>query len=134
MKKQIFLFTLALALTFLFLRFTGPKSEKVKELNKIAGFAIPDSIKPILDKSCFGCHSKDSKNDKAKAKLSFDVMDTLSQSKLVGKLSKITEELKKGAMPPPKFLERFPDAKLTDEGKQKLIAWSEEESNKLMKK
>ena len=126
--------TLTLTLTFLFLRFTMPEREKINDVNKIAKFSIPADIQPIIQKSCFGCHNKDGKNDKAKAKLLFDQLDTLSQSKLVGKLSKIAEVVKKGDMPPAKFLEKFTDKKLTNEEKQKLISWSDGESSKMMKK
>jgi len=134
MKKQILMLTLTLTLTFLFLRFTMPGREKINDVNKIAKFSIPADIQPIIQKSCFGCHNKDGKNDKAKAKLLFDQLDTLSQAKLVGTLSKITEVVKKDDMPPAKFLEKFPDKKLTSEEKQKLISWSDGESGKMMKK
>jgi hypothetical protein len=134
MKKLIFIISLAFLLTILFLRFTMPeREESISDVNRISKFKIPDDVQPIIKKSCFGCHNKDSKNDKAKAKLLFDELEKMPKAKLGGVLIKINEEVKKDDMPPPKFLEKFTDAKPTDAEKQKLITWSDEESGKMMR-
>jgi hypothetical protein len=133
MKKQILLLSLTLTLTILFLRFTMPERETFNDVNKVTKFSIPADIQPIIQKSCFGCHNQNGKNDKAKAKLLIDELEKLPKSKLAGKLSEITDAVKKGDMPPPMFLEKFPNAKPTDDEKQKLITWSDEAAKKMMK-
>jgi hypothetical protein len=135
MKKPIFTLILSFFAMFLFLRFSLPVTEgTVKNVTRTAKFAIPEDIQPIVKKSCWGCHNTQSKNEKAKAKLSFDTLEKMKKKELGGVLSKINEEVSKGDMPPPMFLEKFAQAKPTDEEKGKLISWSQMESSKYMKK
>lgn len=135
MKKSIFTISMASFIALLFFMFTMPLTEKGTEnVNKAEKFKIPDDIQPIIKKSCFGCHNTTSKNDKAKAKLTFDTLEKMKKREIAGILGKIKEEVNKGDMPPPKFLERFVNAKPTDEEKQKLISWTDSESGKMMKK
>jgi hypothetical protein len=47
---------------------------------------MPADVKTIIDKSCFGCHNNDSKNDKAKDKLNLSTFDTLTKNKMIAGL------------------------------------------------
>ncbi len=94
---------------------------------------MPENIKAIVDKSCFGCHNTDSKNEDAKEDLDFKTFDSLSKVKKIGTLKHIAEVLEKGEMPPKKFLERFPDRKLSDEEAKLLTDWVKKEATALIK-
>ncbi len=104
-------------------------SEKPAE-NKAVN--MPENVKAIIDKSCFGCHNSDSKNDKAKEKLDLKTLDQLSLPKMIGALNEIGETIKGDEMPPEKFLERFPDKKLSAEEKKILMDWAKKEAKTLV--
>jgi hypothetical protein len=96
-------------------------------------FEIPTDIQEIFDKSCFGCHNSESKSDKAKKKMLFDKLFEISKSKLVAKLDAIAEVVEEYEMPPEKFLEKYPDKKLTKEEAKKLKEWAWEAAEELLK-
>jgi hypothetical protein len=96
--------------------------------------AVPDNVKAIIEKSCFGCHNTDSKNDKAKEKLDLKTFDALGKKEMIHALGEIAETVEENEMPPAKFLEKFPDKKLTDAEKKILIDWANNEGKALMKK
>lgn len=96
--------------------------------------AVPDNVKAIIEKSCFGCHNTDSKNDKAKEKLDLKTFDALGKKEMIHALGEIAETVEENEMPPAKFLEKFPDKKLTDAEKKILIDWAKNEGKALMKK
>lgn len=85
---------------------------------------LPENVKAVVDKKCYGCHNANSKNEKGKAKLDWDALAALKKSKRVGTMDKIAEVLEKGAMPPKRFVESKPEAALTDEEMATLKAWS----------
>ncbi len=95
---------------------------------------MPDNVKAIIEKSCFGCHNTDSKNDKAKEKLDLKTFDALGKKEMIHALGEIAETVDENEMPPAKFLEKFPDKKLTDAEKKILIDWAKNEGKALMKK
>ena len=94
---------------------------------------MPDDVKAVIEKSCFGCHNTDSKNDKAKDKLDLKTLGDLDKPKIIHALKEINEVLEKNEMPPEKFLERFPDKKLTDAEKKLLMSWADSQAKSLMK-
>jgi len=94
---------------------------------------MPDDVKAIIDKSCFGCHNTDSKNDKAKEKLDLKTLDSLTKNKMIASLKDISETIEENEMPPAKFLEKNPDKKLTDAEKKILMDWANSEAKALMK-
>lgn len=93
----------------------------------------PAGIKTIIDKSCYGCHSTESKNDKGKEKLDFDQLSTLPATKQIAAYKHIAETLEEQEMPPQKFLERFPDKALSTEESEALKAWVEQEVQSILK-
>lgn len=96
-------------------------------------FKIPEDITAIFDKSCFGCHNKDSQSEKARNKLLIDELAGLSKAKLVGKLGEIEEVLEKNEMPPEKFITKYPDKELTEEESIRVQEWAEAAAIELMK-
>ncbi|HLF34387.1 MAG TPA: heme-binding domain-containing protein [Cyclobacteriaceae bacterium] len=135
MKLRLLIIPGVILSAFLFIRSNGMQEvPSVHDLEGTSKFTIPGDVQPIIQKSCFGCHNQESKNDKAKAKLQFDLLEKMPKAKLVGALSKINEMASSGDMPPAPFLERFPNAKPTDEERQKLASWSKEAAGGMMKK
>lgn len=97
------------------------------------GLVIDAKVKPIIDAKCVGCHSADSKNEKAKEKLIWANLPTLEKKAAASLLDEMVEVLEKGEMPPKKFLERYPDKKLTDKESKSLRKWADKTANKMMK-
>ena len=107
----------------------------VSRLNSVSSAnEMPDNVKAAIDKSCFGCHNTASSNAKAKEKLDFTALSGLSKALQIGKFREIGETIKNGEMPPKKFLENYPDKKLTVEESKLLVKWAEGEVKNLMKK
>jgi uncharacterized membrane protein len=94
---------------------------------------LPENVNAIIQKSCYGCHNTDSRNEDAKEKLDFKKVDGLSVMKQISAFKHIGEAVDENEMPPKKFLEKRPEKKLTDEEKQILIAWAKKEAETLVK-
>lgn len=99
---------------------------------KASGIDMPDDVKAVIDKSCYGCHHKDSRNEKGKAKLQWDNLDELSKAKQVATMEGIIDVLKEDAMPPKKFKENYPDNIPSKEEIDKLIDWANDQAKKIM--
>lgn len=94
---------------------------------------LPDNVKAIIDKSCFGCHNTNSRNEDAKEDLDFKKLEDLSLLKKISAYKHIGEAVESNDMPPKRFLENKPEKKLTDEEKEILIAWAKKEAETLVK-
>jgi cytochrome c553 len=99
----------------------------------IAKDKMPENVKAALDKSCYGCHNSDSKNDDAKEALDLKKMKQLSMIKKISAFKEIGETIEKGEMPPKKFVQRYPDRQLSEDEKELLINWSKKEAEALVK-
>lgn len=120
------------ALTFTVVSFTSNKEVTIVNSSpNDVKFEIPNEIQTVIDNSCYGCHNNDSKSAKSKMKLNFDKMADMKTGKLVSKLSKISKVLKKGKMPPQKFLDHYPDKALSKEDSEAIIAWTDGLTEKL---
>jgi len=131
--KNFSIFLLSLAVGFLFVNFSLKSIHTQQEENKseTVTYQVPEDVQQILDKSCVGCHNSDSKNIKGKGKLKFDQLGTLKLHKQVGKLADIAEVTEEGDMPPSKFLKNYPDRALTEEEKEKVVAWANKMAEQL---
>ena len=116
-------------LTIMFLSSTLFAADKTPVKGELT---MPENVKAIVEKSCFGCHNTDSKNEDAKEELDFKTFDSLSKIKKIGAYRHIAEVIEEGEMPPKKFLERFPDRKLTDEEATILTEWVKKEATTLI--
>ncbi len=108
----------------------GPGDEMPQTDN---GFTIDAKVKPIIDAKCVGCHSADSKNEKAKEKLIWANLSTMEKKAVASILDEVVEVMEKGEMPPAKFLERFPDKKLTEKETKSIRKWADKAANRMMK-
>jgi len=93
---------------------------------------MPENVKTVVDNKCYGCHSPESKSDKAKNKLMWDDLNKLSKIKIISTLDAISEVTEKGEMPPEKFLESHPEKKLTDEEAKLLKEWAISSAEKIL--
>ena len=62
----------------------------------------------------------------------WDDLSSLSKVKQISKLDDISEAVEGGEMPPAKFLENFPDKKLTEEESKVLMEWANSSANKIL--
>ncbi|MFH1160362.1 MAG: heme-binding domain-containing protein [bacterium] len=83
---------------------------------------IPDSVWAIVERCCLDCHVTDG-NGFAKAKLNFDKWDVYPAEKQVAKATAICDIVKKGKMPPQKFLTNNPDAAPTEAETARICNW-----------
>jgi heme-binding protein len=124
MKKTIVLLVPATFLFFVFQSFI---------FNPQAGPEFPADVKQGLKTSCYDCHSNDASNKKGKLALNFDKWDNYKLTKRVSKLDAIYEVIDEGKMPPEKYLKGNPEKAMSDELKELICEWTEEEAEKLMK-
>ena len=128
MRKKSYVSLLTLLFIFVAAITTSSENPTKKSTDK-----MPENVKAIIDKSCFGCHNTDSKNEDAKEELDFKKLDDLSKMKKIGAYKHIGEAVEENEMPPKKFLDKYPDKSLTDEEKKTLIAWAKKEAEALVK-
>jgi len=134
MKKTGTIIWLSMVVVFIIsTAFISFQSNPVQNPNPEEGFAIPEDVNQIFEKSCFGCHNVEASSDKAKKKLLIDQLGDLSIAKLVGKLGAIEEALEEKEMPPEKFLAKYPDKALTDGETKRLMEWASKTAEDLMK-
>lgn len=93
---------------------------------------MPKDVKKVIEKSCFGCHNSDSKNEDAKEELDFKKLDGLKKVKKITTLREIAEVIEEGEMPPSKFLEKYPERKLSEKEKATLVEWAKKKSEALI--
>lgn len=97
-----------------------------------AAFVYPADVKAVIDDKCYGCHSKDGKSEKAKAKLMWDDLPNMVLDTVVAKLDDISEMIEKGKMPPEKFIQMKPDAAITPEQGALIKDWADKTADALM--
>lgn len=132
MKRIIPATIIGLLITLAIVAFQLPEKNSVTSSPQDQTAMFPEHVSTILQTSCFDCHSDESGNFKAKSKLNLSKWNDLSNAKKVGKMENIAEVVKKGDMPPKKYLEKNPAATLSTEQVDAVTKWTTEETNKLM--
>ncbi len=120
------------ALLFVALLFSAPVLTATEKTPSKLFSDMPENVKAVVDKSCFGCHNTEGRNEEAKEKLNFSTLDELSTVKKLATLKHIGETVEKKEMPPQKFLERFPDKALTENEVKVLTEWVKNSTASLM--
>ena len=126
MKKLSVILFLTIFGLFIFGNFTIGRSYQQQDTS-MKNDSLPADVASVVKQKCFGCHNSNSRNDKAKDKLCFDQWNEFDALKKIGKIKDINKELTEGKMPPEKFLEMFPNRKLTDAESKTLIDWTNKE-------
>jgi len=111
--------------------FTFNKSSEMEDEG--IGLKMPKKVDAIIQNKCYGCHSPNSKSDKAKEELNWDELTSLNPSQQVAKLKSIGKVLSEGAMPPKKMLEKMPEKKLTEKETKIMSKWASKGVSKLSK-
>lgn len=94
---------------------------------------FPKKVNAIIQAKCYGCHSADSKAQKAKDKLMWDDLAGMEKGAQLEKIQAIQKVLEKGSMPPEKFLEKMPEKKMTDKETKAMKKWADKTAKKLAK-
>ncbi len=122
----------ALTLLFMSLFSFSILANEPEDPVKLPGQMSKD-VKAVVENKCYGCHNTDSKNDKAKEDLDFKTLDDLSKIKKISAYKEIIEVLEENEMPPKKFLDHYPDKKLTEAEKKAVMVWAKKEAESLVK-
>lgn len=85
---------------------------------------IPPEVNSLLKTACTTCHSNEGR-DKPKAKVNFSVWEEYNSVEKSMIAAAISDEVKKGSMPPKRFLESHPDAALTEAQINQIVQWCE---------
>ncbi|HKJ79572.1 MAG TPA: heme-binding domain-containing protein [Prolixibacteraceae bacterium] len=93
---------------------------------------MPDDVRAVVEKSCFGCHNSDSRNEDAKEELDFKNLNSLKTFKKIGTYRDIAEVLEEDEMPPKKFAEKYPERVPTEAEEKLLSDWVKNEAQKLV--
>lgn len=125
--KNIIVFSLAALFLLGLSAFQSLTKDSLSNLSiqEKSSFDVPEDVKTILDNNCLQCHGTDG-SGKAKMKWNYIKMSDMSTSKLISKLSKITDEVSEEKMPPKKYLKKHPEKKLTEEEKKILVDWADQ--------
>lgn len=126
MKKTAILFSMAILAVIVFANFVTRPAMAGQD-GVVKPSTLPADVAKVVEKSCFGCHNTESRNDEAKEKLNFSSLENLNPMQKIGKVKAIYDEVEKGGMPPQRFLERFPDRKLSDAEAKILKDWAKKE-------
>lgn len=104
-------------------------------------FNVPEDVRQILSTSCYDCHSNNTRYpwyysvqpvawwlnshvNEAKEHLNFDEFASYRLRKQYHKFEEITEMIDENEMPLPSFTFIHRDASLSQEQKERIIAWS----------
>ncbi len=131
MKKVLIITVMVGIAAFLQSNVMLPTKAENSILDKSA-IEMPDDVKAVVDKSCFGCHNKDSRNEKGKDKFKWDELNELSKAKQVAALDGVIEVIKENEMPPEKFLEKYPDNAPSKADKKLLVKWANKQAEKIL--
>jgi hypothetical protein len=111
----------------------------------VADIGAPSAVAEVLRTSCYDCHSNETRwpwysrvapvswlvahdVDEARDHLNFSLWGTYEPKRQQHLASEIREEVEDGGMPLGKYLLAHPDARLTNESRALLAAWSAEAS------
>ena len=142
MLKKIMIFLL---IAFIAIQFFHPARNKAggSQPNYIGKvYAIPTDVKNILAKACNDCHSNNSRYPwyskiqpvhwwlnghirNGKKHVNYDEYTHKSLRYQYHKMEETIEMVKEGTMPLKSYLWTHKDAKLTDDEKNKVIAWAQ---------
>jgi len=147
MKKIIKIIFIVLIIAFIVIQFFRPDRITINEVSAddiTKKMQVPDNVQQILKRSCFDCHSnhtvwpwytnvapmswlvaKDVRG--GRTKMNFSEWGKIPAAKQEARLESICEEIKEGEMPLKEYLLIHGDAKLSQQDKDALCKWTEDE-------
>jgi len=120
---KIILTTAVMLLIIVAFATNGISSEKNNNYSSKT-IIFPDSVKTILENSCFACHSNTSSNGFAKSALNFDKWDAYKLTDQEKYKGKICDKITADKMPPSGYINKNPQAKLTEIQKTTVCDWT----------
>ncbi|MFB6320592.1 heme-binding domain-containing protein [Saccharicrinis sp. FJH54] len=152
MKRTILIISVLILVVLIIIQFFQPEKNtgEITSDHFINQDGIPSDIKTMLQSSCFDCHSNNTTYlwfDKI-APASWLVSDHIKEGKhhlnfsdwgntdtldLISNLSDISDEVKNKSMPLSSYSFLHRKARLTQEQRNTIVAWSEAYANDLLK-
>jgi hypothetical protein len=110
---------------------------------------VGEEVVPLLKTSCYNCHSSETNYPwyahvapaswliaydvkKGREELNFSTWQDYDLNKMVGKLDDVASEVGEGHMPKSIYTLMHPAAKLSDEQRQLIVAWTETAMDELV--
>lgn len=148
MAKKILLFVLVILVGIQFIRPAKNQSANASTQDITKMYPVPDSVKQILEKACYDCHSNNTRYPwydniqpvgwwmanhikEGKKELNFSEFGSYTLKRQSRKLKKSAKEVDGGHMPIGSYLWIHKDAKLSDAEKQTYINWANALSAKI---
>ncbi len=147
MRKPFQKILLSLAIIFIGLQFFQPdKNQGILSTGEdlFSQVYVDDSIKVLLETSCFDCHSNHTNYPwygqippvsiflnkhivEGKKELNFTEWSSYTDKDKISKLVDIYDEVESGNMPLESYLKIHKDATLSEHEKQLILSWAEKE-------
>lgn len=144
MKKRIKYLGLILLVALVVIQFFQPEANSSPAFSGHRlqdAYEVPQNVDEILTVSCFDCHSNNTKPlwymkiqpigwwiadhvEDGKEELNFDEFGTYSLRRQYHKFEEIAEMIEEGEMPLSSYTLVHDDAKLTEDEKEAVIAWT----------
>jgi hypothetical protein len=132
--------SIILVIILIAMQFIQPRRNRQDKIT--ARTDMPENIKRILSRSCFDCHSNNTRYPwyssiqpvswileyhikKGKADLNFDEFANYSERRQLNKLRSIQTSMKEGSMPVSSYLLIHHDAKLSAAEKTMITEWAQ---------
>lgn len=136
----------SLIIVFTVMQFIRPESNLQEK--KAISINMPEDVSRIFSRSCFDCHSNNTRYPwyssiqpfgwilarhikKGKEDLNFDEFSGYSKRRQVNKLRAIKTSMKEGSMPLPSYLIIHRDARLSVEEMRLITQWTERMSDSI---
>ncbi len=119
-KLTAFLVPASMLLLCAGLIFASPASFAQQTAKAAKGIVIPKKVNKILTASCLPCHSD---AGRAKRALNLSQWNTYDPATQLQKVNNIGNEVSRGKMPPPMFVENNPKQALTAKQKALIAKW-----------
>jgi hypothetical protein len=133
MKTPFTLTAVLIIIAVLSIRGTIIEKQLPKGITDTLAIKYPAHVKAIMDHKCYDCHNSEAKSMKARKKLNLDSLSMISKKDQLSKLDKIVDVMGDGSMPPKKFLEKTPGAKLTVDETKAISEWAKKTSDTILK-
>jgi hypothetical protein len=125
MMKKINFFIITTIILFVVVAFTTQVKSTEKSNNSYTRTdSLPDSVKILFEKSCYACHSNSSSNGFARKVLNFEKWDTYKAADQESYKGKICDKITNDKMPPSGYINKNPEAKLTEKHKKTICNWA----------
>jgi mono/diheme cytochrome c family protein len=121
LKQVYFVVFVASVLGLIMLMPTESYSQGKTKEETLALF--PQPVSGVFASSCVGCHN-DQSQGKAKEFMNFSSWDKLTAKDQKKTSKEISKVVRKGIMPPPESVMKYPEEALTPEHKQTIQDWA----------